>query len=187
VEERRRARRRSRVDEDPGPSRCEPGSEPRDTRARRTRQGLRDRAGRRVEETPTLAPFPSPLRPTLPLVRARRQRIPRDRRHETDASRARKSFWDVARTARDRAPKRARRAPIGVGCSVARAAPDREAQASDDRKAALKTVKRRAAALVSGKIYLLTGGGLIRVRRHAAQLALVQRTNVGPSCCSALP
>lgn len=167
MEERRRARRLSRVDEDPSPRRCAPGREPGDKRARRTRQGLSDRTARRIEETPTLAPFLPPFRSTLPLARARRQRIPRDRRIESDASRARKSFWDVARDPRDRAPKNARRAPIGVGCSVARAAPDREAQVSEDRKTATTTENRRAAELVSEQLYLLTDGGLIGVRRDA--------------------
>lgn len=151
---------------------CAPGREPWGPRAPRTHNGPEDRTARRIEATPALAPHPKPSRSTLPLARARPQRIPRDRRHETDGSRVPKSFWDVARTARDRAPKCARRAPIGVGRSVARAAPDREARVSDERTTATSPTHRRARALASGENYPLTGPGLIGVRRTATTVEM---------------
>lgn len=167
VEERRRADRLCRVDVDPSPSRCAPGREPRDTRAPRTHPRPQDRTARRMEATPALSPHPSPSPPTLPLPRARRQRILRDRRQEPDATRVPTSFWDAARTARDRAATSARRAPIGVGRSVRRAAPDHEARVSDERRTATSPTNRRARSLASGKNYPLTGPGPIGVRRHA--------------------
>ncbi len=87
----------------PSPSRIAPGQRPWDLTSPRTIRGHR-RVGQLAElKRRRRFLHRTSHRPTLPLTRARIQRIHRGPRIDEDGTRARMSLGDVARLARDRA------------------------------------------------------------------------------------